>query len=388
MTRTTAALAVVLICALGIHSALAHSPKPPKSLLTRPRDLYLRFSPDGRYVLAQGGSGITVLTVQPFRVLSRISAEDANLAEFTPNSRQIVFLSSRSALSLPSSNGTAHVEQWDVANHPRSAFTEIRLHGCATNALSPDGRVLACLDSDGTLQFVDVASGQTTLERKHFGRLHVTWGTDETGMYTRRESGDVGAARIDFSPDGRFVAAVPLFGEGGPQGGADLEFPSRQSDVGEDLQLPWDDEGPHVLWDLFERKAIKPTAGLTQPYLNDHFVFVAPDRILVLHRGWHQRKPTVAAAVEDVPSGQLLLKTTILWGDLSRAANPNFVLVRPPGKRSIWAIEYGTGRAIRSNTPSLDVLGNHYVAERTNGELGLYERGKPAAVATVRLDGR
>jgi len=334
-----------------------------------------------------------VLTTQPFRVLFRINVKDTNPAEFTPDSLQVVFVSSLSALSLATSSSTAHVERWDVADGSRAGSTEIGLHGCETNALSPDGRTLACLDSEGTLRFVDVASGETIFEKKNFGRLHVSWGFDANRMYTRGESGDRGAARIDFSPDGRYVAAVPLFGEGGPQGGTDSEGHLLPSSGDGGLgPLGWDDEGPHILWDLIARNEVRPTAGLRQPYLNDHFVFAAPDRIVVLHRRWNHRRPSVTAAIEAVPSGELLLKTTIVWGDLSRAADPNFVLVQPPGQRSIWAIEYSTGRAIRSNTPALDVLGNRYVAERTNGEIGLYERGKQGARATLALpltsDGR
>ncbi len=381
--RRMASLTVVLICSLGIQLVLA---QPPKRLLVRPpRDLFLRFSPNGRYIIAQNEPGITVLSAQPFRVLFRISAQDTNFAQFTPDSRQIVFLSSRSALSLSSSTFTAHVERWDVAARSRVAFAQIWLHGCETNELSPDGSVLACVDTQGTLRAIDVASGQTILEKKKFGRLHVSWGISEIGMFTRRETGDVAAACVRFSPDGRFVAAAPLFGEGGPVGGNDPEFPLQlNGDAG--VQLGWDDEGPHVLWDLLERREVRPTAGLKQPYLDGDFVFVASDSVLVLHRGWKHRKSTVVATVEGVPSRELLLKTTVVWGELSRAADPDFVLVRPPGRRSIWGVEYRTGRAITSRSPSLDVLGNHYVAERTNGEIGLYERGKPRAVATVRLD--
>jgi hypothetical protein len=40
-----------------------------------------------------------------------------------------------------------------------------------------------------------------------------------------------------------------------------------------------------------------------------------------------------------------------------------------------------------SDTPALDVFGSHYVAERLNGELGLYEVGK-GIQATVKLGAR
>ena len=50
--------------------------------------------------------------------------------------------------------------------------------------------------------------------------------------------------------------------------------------------------------------------------------------------------------------------------------------------------EIGTGRVIVSQANALDILGSFYVAERTNGEIGLYEIGKPGAIAMVSLDSR
>src|SRR5258708_6350114 len=52
----------------------------------------LRFSPDGRYVLAQDDSGIAVLSVQPFTVLFHHSAENVLSAGFTPDSQQVWFV--------------------------------------------------------------------------------------------------------------------------------------------------------------------------------------------------------------------------------------------------------------------------------------------------------
>jgi hypothetical protein len=43
--------------------------------------------------------------------------------------------------------------------------------------------------------------------------------------------------------------------------------------------------------------------------------------------------------------------------------------------RRAAAVEFSTGQVITSETPALDVFGKYYVAERTNGEIGLYERG-------------
>jgi hypothetical protein len=54
----------------------------------------LRFSPDGRYALAQDDAVVTVLTLEPFAILFQIPTHYATDAQFTPDSRSVVFASS------------------------------------------------------------------------------------------------------------------------------------------------------------------------------------------------------------------------------------------------------------------------------------------------------
>ena len=65
---------------------------------------HLRFSPDGKYVIAQDDSGINVLTREPFKTLFRIAAPEATNAQFTPDSQQIIFY-----------NSDLRVERWSIA---------------------------------------------------------------------------------------------------------------------------------------------------------------------------------------------------------------------------------------------------------------------------------
>jgi len=125
----------------------------------------LRFSPDGRYVLAQDNSGIAVLTVSPLAVLLRIPAELAGDAQFTPDSHQIVFLKSLApADHKPSVAGqrillarsAPRVERWNVLDGTHVDSAEIKGLNCVTHELSPDGSILACDDPEGTLHIIDV----------------------------------------------------------------------------------------------------------------------------------------------------------------------------------------------------------------------------------------
>ena len=338
----------------------------------------LRFSPDGRYVLAQDQSRVTVLTVRPLAVLFGVPAESATLAEFTPDSQQVVFVSSvphADSRKLAVVSTVAHVERWSVAGHSRIAFTEMALEACESEGLSPDGQALACVDFHGTLRIIDVASGKTIFEKKKFGIQFVDYGvpTYEGGSGLNELSGDPGLARIDFSSDGHFLIATPL---------------DAPNDV--------------LAFDLNQKTVLKLQGDLTRLNTAEDFTFLGADRLLV------------GRVVLTFPSGQVVFRPPVMPdGELFRAADPRFVLIFPWGPwrhysmvaklRSsavrpvveytpladpgMGALELETGQAILTKNPPLDVYGNYYVAERTDGELGLYERGK-GLQAAVKIDGR
>src|SRR5581483_10813956 len=123
---------------------LAHENLPgliSKRALTehlRPEIQQIRISHDGKYVMAQDPSNIFVLTRSPFQVLFRIDAAEARSAQFTPDSKAIVF-------DTVTFNGSPRVEQWSIATRQRTAVHEIYLRdGCTSTSLSPDGKFLAC----------------------------------------------------------------------------------------------------------------------------------------------------------------------------------------------------------------------------------------------------
>jgi hypothetical protein len=71
----------------------------------RPSLWRIRFSPDGRYILAQDESSITVVDKDAGKDLFRIDASDAQGAQFTPDSSSVVFHDDK-----------LRVEQWSVAS--------------------------------------------------------------------------------------------------------------------------------------------------------------------------------------------------------------------------------------------------------------------------------
>jgi hypothetical protein len=273
----------------------------------------LRFSPDGQHVLAQDSSGITVLSVQPLAVLFIIPARLAGDAQFTPDSRAVVFVSSPTRPDRqPPAEGQRvlltrsppHVERWQLAGQVRADSPEIPA-GCGTQALSPDGQTLACEDFAGTLRLIDVASGKAIFEKKLFVKLIPLYNFLPSGSVDLPNGqfwGDLGEACIDFSPDARFLLATPCGGE-----------------------------GQKLAYDLRERSAVRFPLFKGRDGLS---TFLPPHRLMVSSYGWEPRKGVVTARVLEFPSGRLLSRPTIPVGHPFRAAGPGSVLIRPFGKRA------------------------------------------------------
>jgi hypothetical protein len=370
MHRIVAGIAL----AFAMASAAADEPPAPKGLLRQ-----LRFSPDGKYVLAQDDSEITILTVQPLSILFRIPAERAEVAQFTPDSGQVVFL--RSALRVDCqeivyAGSASHVERWDIANQTRLESTTLPTLVCGTKELSPDGRVLACVDPESTLRLVAVASGQTTFEKTRFARLFSNDDPD-TGL-PRSYWGELGLAHIDFSPDGRFVVVTS---EGA--------------------------QGPALAVNVREQRSVG-LIGVLKQLRNNWSAWIAPDRILVLQESTSKRYLTRDrkrgvghARVVAFPSGKVPSEPKVPYGNFCRAADPGFVIFRSFGggtkvtrsgdgflmeqvsSNRAAAAQLNTELVIISNTPALDVLGRFYVAESAEREVGLYEMGKGLQATVV-----
>ena len=365
--------AITLVLSTAIYAA--EEPTAPRVSLRQ-----LRFSPDGQYVIAQDDKTITVLTVKPFAVHFRIPAEDAAIADFTPDSRRVLFVRSRvymDSRQMRISGSPARVERWSVADGARVGSTEISIPDCGTVGLSPDGSFLACDDLDGVFRLFEVSSSKTLVQEKYFGQAVLTFsyrGCKECSFIDHTEDGKVGSALIAFSPDGRFLVAVPRRDTGFPMGFAwDLQQ-AKKVPLSRALGRMRGSLGP----------TIEPTSFLSAP----PFTFVAPDRAVVSwEKAWEPKDTTVKATLALFPSSKVLLKPRIPPGPLFRAADPGFVIVRPCGKSVACAVEYTTGEMIMSETPALDVLGRYYVAERAGGEVGLYERGK-GLQAAVSLKAR
>jgi WD40 repeat protein len=347
--RTTIAWALIAILSFGLSGDV----QPASAWLRQ-----LRFSPDGLYVLAESAEEITVLSVEPLAIKYRIPVAAASIpAQFTPDSKEIVFLSSmpgadRNKFQLRRDH--PHVERWNVADGKRSAFSELSLEDCETVALSPRGDSVSCVTFEGALRLIEVQSGTTTFEKVNFAQDPEFFDALSPFPFDFYPS-DKGAAYLDYSTDGRYLVAAPS-----------------------------DADGAGLGVDMRENKVIALKGGLKRLHSNGvpALAFVAPNRILL--SGRHGLRDILLTTLVDFPSGRIDSKPTLPPGDrpfwpplpIRRLTDPDFVLIHPLGRPTSCAYDFRTKQAITSERPALDVLGNFYVAEPNPGELGLFHRGK------------
>lgn len=160
------------------------------ALPLRPDIINLRFSPDGKYVLAQDDGGIHVLSRDPFAVLFFIEAPDAHKAFFSPDSKSVVFYSH-----------SLRVELWDIAIQKRAAAHEILLNqSCMQSILSSDGLLVGCLKRDFSLSLLEVNTGATLITKQHFFaiRNYFAW----VLLFELLANPNAVFIHMDFFPDG------------------------------------------------------------------------------------------------------------------------------------------------------------------------------------------
>jgi WD40 repeat protein len=300
---------------------------------------HFRFSPDGKYILAQDDGGIYVLAREPLSFRFRIDAPDAQPAQFSPDSRQVVFFSSG-----------LRVEAWDLERQEQTSVTDVpALRGCRQTELSPDAKFLACLDNALDLTLYGVASGDVVFRKEKFFDFDPGF-SGYAGLFkfiyfvTHRE-----VATLRFSPDGRYFAA--------------------SSRTKEDVVI-----------DLTTQKKIS-VPGAIHTAIQYSFTFVGPDRIVGVDTFNPQKSPLV-----EFPSGKLLDHVPLGSGTLVAATNPKYILIRPIQDRPVGAYDLELKKWAYSNRMSAtDIWGGFSIGERLNGEVGLYAIGESKPIIVLQM---
>jgi hypothetical protein len=315
---------------------------------------HLKFSPDGKYLVAQDDSGITVLTREPLKPLFRIDAPEALPAQFSSDSQTLSF-------STPS----LRVETWSLAEGKQQRVKEMFVRdGCVQTALSPDGRALGCVEGDFALTLFDVATGAQLLQKKSFYKPNIF---DYFRLQLRallgEEFGDALAfdfASMGFSPDARYFVA----GQRNVELTAFGTFNAEVNAVGFDLS----------------NNTNVPLKGLLKKLVSGKFTFTAPDRLLGVNPEDFRKSAHV-----KFPSGEVVEQFP-LQGNLTAVASGNYVTIRPIAGYRAGVFDLATKKGVVGLAKdAVDVHGDVFASERVNGELGLYKLGNNQLTEKVLL---
>ena len=291
----------------------------------RPDVTNLRFSPDGKYILAQDEGGIHVLTRDPFAVLFYIPAINARRAQFSPDSQSIVF-----------HNASLRVETWSVAEQRRTSAHELTvLHRCYQNELSPDGTTLACLDSELDLSLVDVKSGEVLAQKKNFSPLTVAvYCKLEASLKSNEETHMI---EMKFSPDGHYFLAGALLAH-------------------------------TFAWDVSARREIS-LPGSIKNALAGSFAFLGTDRLVGIDTHSPAKSPVLR-----FPSGEHLQRVELGIGlELTSVTRGDYFFVGPLLDQKMGLIDVQKDKMrIEFKHPAADVYGETMVTEQTTGQLALH----------------
>jgi hypothetical protein len=152
-------------------------------------------SADGKYMLAQDQYQIHVLSTSPPQVRFSVDALGAEMAQFTPDSRFLVF-----------NYNDLHIEKWELASgQPASISDFVDYAGCVQTSFSPDGNVMACISYNGDyiwLKLVDVNSDRMLYENTHF----FEWDIRPFGSNARFNPNF--EALMRWTTDGRYFVAA------------------------------------------------------------------------------------------------------------------------------------------------------------------------------------
>jgi len=282
----------------------------------------LKFSPDGRYILARDAAGVWVLTAKPLALALHVEEPAADHASFTPDSSGLVF-----------STSDGRVERWDIAGKRRTLLRQVvpSEPGCAMAAPSPDAASLACERSDGGFQLLDVETGAVRYERKPPPEPH---GLDL--FVTQGQFGQIESlfTHFNFTPGGGYLAVTT-----GSDG---------------------------FVLDLTSAKPLS-LGGSMQGYLNWHFSFLSSTEALGSNdaRGveWHR---------VQFPSGKEDAKFQLANVDITPVTHGSYLISRPMNKKPAGVVDPATHLAVlTSGTAALDGYDDDFIAEGASGAIFL-----------------
>jgi len=296
---------------------------------------YMRFSGDGKYLLAQDASSIFVLSRDPFEFRFRIDAQEASAAQFTPDSKSIVF-----------HTAGMRVETWSIGEERRTSLKELTItEECLQTSLSPEGKRLVCLNENMTTIIFETDGGRRIFEKKAESFASPIY------MYILAFNASLGRSfRGEFSPDGRYFV-----GEAPTQSG-------------------------YVAYDFVEGKELKLPPSI-RTLLDRSFSFMSGGRFVGA-----SGKTGEKSAVVSFPDGQVQYSMQVGIASVAPVTNGDYVIIRPIDKYPAGVMDLAQKRiVVASKQDAIDLYDKTFASERIDGVLSLLHVDKEAALGNASL---
>lgn len=339
---------VINYSGLGAKESLTGLIKRQPLVPLRPDLTNLRFSPNGQFILAQDNSAITVLRRDPLSVVFRFDVEDAFPASFTSDSKYLVVY-----------NSNLRVQKWNVEEHTLVSTSEIAIRdGYWQTKISPDGRFMACYRYNGDLEIYDVATNDVVFKEREFYlptsfELFI-WQLSMDYL----DLSEYPALSLEFSPDGRYFLAGRRYSRGG--GTFD-----RQATIGVDLT---------TLKKFSIGENIKKV-------LVSSMDFMGPDKVIGQYSDDYKKSGIFA-----FPSGERLAQFELAGNSFTANYAGDYVVVRPVSGAAVGLYDLNQKKFLLGNAkPALDGYGKVFVAERRDGEIGLFNVDTREVLGSIAL---
>jgi WD40 repeat protein len=311
----------------------------------RPDLSQVRFSPDGRYILAQDASAIHVIRREPPGIIFSIAAPDAEPAAFSPDSQHIGFY-----------YANLRIERWSLASATREWYRELTAGApCSQTSLSPDSGTFVCLaeTADGVwLQLIDVESGKELLNDREF---YLPSSKTQPMVVVRSFLSNPALATVAYSQDGRYLLVT---------------------------------SGVRAMaWDLMERRKIALGQGFNS--LTQGRTAFFNSRNIVFDCTWSSSgvvlRGTSTFCVSTFPDGRLQHRFALGDQWVAPVARGNHILAGPFRDAAARLVDPLSGRVdARLKASSVDLFDDIVASENEEGELSLGNIGG-STVQTISL---
>ena len=313
----------------------------------------LRFSPDGKYALAQDESSIFVLGRSPLRLLFQIAAEEADPASFSPDSTRVSF-------STPS----LRVEQWDLTTQKLlSAHDVLAYQPCVMHLLSPDGQVMACI--------LDTSRSQPRLGL-------ILWNVESGDVIVQQdETFDLSSLNVNFGFGFSYSDNYSWWVS------YKLHWPLvRWAFTPDSKHLMVNHEPTTLVYDL-DHHGFEKVGGALTKLNRKPFALVGSDRIAI--DNWDNPQKS---AIYSFPGGKELRQVAMGAQELQSVTRGDYLLLTPMKDVALGLLDLSTGQVpFTMANDVLDIYDKTVLMETEKGGVAVTSQGLvPGAKDSESID--